>query len=275
MFERLSKLACMGLASGRAQRYRQKETFVYKGPKQYFAENFPRNRRVMRAHAPSPVHRRPKPALRNVFGLITLSIAVGLAACSPSTERPVEQLLRQGDVFLDPETLEPFTGLAFATFDGRSGGIAHRLSLNGGIYHGPFEAIFADRRLSSKEVYEDGVKHGPYEWYFENGQIFEEGTYVQGRLDGPYRAYWESGELYEEGTYRGGRFDGPRRWYLEGRLVELVTYSRGVIDGLYERYRPDGSLQLKGMLDDGLPCGMWIEDDRPIAYPDCGTRVTE
>jgi antitoxin component YwqK of YwqJK toxin-antitoxin module len=60
-----------------------------------------------------------------------------------------------------------------------------------------------------------------------------------------------------------------------GRLIEVVTYRRGVIDGLYERYTEDGTLDLKGMLERGEPCGMWIEADRAIPYPSCGTRITD
>ena len=203
-------------------------------------------------------------------------LAVSLAAgCGGPSERPVDELVRDGDVFLDPGTMEPYSGLAFATFEDHPAVVAERLSLRDGTYDGPYEAFFENRRLSSRELYENGVKNGRYEWYFENGQLFEEGTYRDGRLHGPYRAYWEDGDLYEEGTYRQGRFDGPRRWYLDGRLVELVTYRNGVMQGLYERYLEDGTLDLKGMLYAGSPCGMWIEGDRTIPYPPCGTTLTD
>lgn len=200
--------------------------------------------------------------------------SLAMTACGPD-ERPVSELMRVGDVFLNPETMEPYSGIAFATFDDRPDVVRKRLSLRNGEYDGPYEAYFENQRLSSKEIYEDGIRHGPYEWYFQNGQLFEEGTYRDGHLEGPYRAYWENGDLYEEGTRRSGRFDGPRRWYMDGRLVELVTYRRGVMEGLYERYLEDGTLDLKGMLYDGTPCGMWIEGDRTISYPACRTRVTD
>lgn len=220
--------------------------------------------------------RSPAPAYRPLL-MLTMALAAGgvMAGCSGSKERPVKELVRDGNVFLDPETMEPYSGLAFATFEDHPSVVAERLSLREGTYDGPYEAYFENQRLSSKEIYREGVKHGPYQWYFENGQLFEEGTYKDGRLDGPYRAYWENGDLYEEGTYRNGSFEGPRRWYMDGRLVELVTYRHGVIDGLYERYLEDGSLDLKGMLADGEPCGMWIEGDRAIPYPACGTRLTD
>ncbi|MBT8488427.1 MAG: toxin-antitoxin system YwqK family antitoxin [Gemmatimonadetes bacterium] len=213
------------------------------------------------------------PTLRTLLALFALlSVA---AACERTEERPVDDLVRQGNVFLDPETKEPYSGLAIATFDDQPGVLAKRLTLREGTYDGPYEAFFENRRLSSREIYRDGVRDGRYEWYFENGQLFEEGTYVQGTLEGPYRAYWENGDLYEEGSYRSGRFDGPRRWYIDGRLVELVTYRDGTIDGLYERYLEDGTLDLKGMLREGTPCGMWIEGDQAIPYPDCSTRIVD
>lgn len=212
------------------------------------------------------------PALHRLLIPVAL---VASTACGGLDERPVDELVRMGDLYLEPETMEPFSGLALATFEDRPGVVAERLSPREGEYDGPYEVLFEGRRLSSKELYQDGVKHGRYEWYFENGQLFEEGTYVEGRLDGPYRAYWENGDLYEEGTYRNGRFDGPRRWYLDGRLIELVTYRDGVMDGLYERYLEDGTLDLKGMLRDGSPCGMWIESDSTIPYPSCSTRLTD
>lgn len=219
---------------------------------------------------------RPRSGPAHPVAMLTVVLAVAVAAsCSKSGERPVDELVRMGSVFLDPETMEPFSGIAYATFDDHPDVIAERLSLRDGTYDGPYEAYFVNRRLSSREIYEGGVRNGPYEWYFENGQLFEEGTYHDGRLDGPYRAYWENGDLYEEGTYRQGRFHGARRWYIDGRLIELVTYRDGVIHGLYERYREDGTLDLKGMLREGTPCGNWIEADSMIPYPACETRLTD
>jgi hypothetical protein len=216
----------------------------------------------------------PRSGRRPLPSLVLLAV-LALASCGGSHERPLDELVQVGDVYLDPDTHEPYSGLAYSTFDDMPDVVAERLTLREGTYDGPYEAYFENRRLSSKEIYQNGVKNGPYEWYFENGQLFEKGTYEDGRLEGPYRAYWENGDLYEEGTYRSGRFEGPRRWYLEGRLIELVTYRNGVMDGLYERYREDGTLDLKGVLRYGDPCGMWIEGDRPIPYPDCSGRVAD
>jgi hypothetical protein len=204
-----------------------------------------------------------------------LVATLATVACGAPDGRDLEDLVRQDGLYLAPETMQPYSGLAFASFHAASTSGTAGLHLWSGAYHGPFESYFRSRDLSARETYVDGVRHGPFESYFESGALFEEGTYEAGRREGTYRAYWESGELYEEGTYRAGFFDGPRRWYKDGRLVEMVTYRGGVMHGLYERYREDGSLDLKGMLEEGTPCGVWFEDDRTISYPVCGGRATE
>ena len=64
-----------------------------------------------------------EPALRShrrsVAKVRFLAIALLLAplACSGPAPRPMDELVRQGDVFLDPETLEPYSGPVFSTFD--------------------------------------------------------------------------------------------------------------------------------------------------------------
>lgn len=216
------------------------------------------------------------PSLRPRRGAPLLAIfgMAALVGCG-SEGVPFEELVRDGNRYLSPETHEPYTGIAFATFEGHAGLMIPRSRLLDDAYDGPFESLFADQKLSAKEVYADGVLHGPYEWYFESGALFEQGTYKNGKLEGPYRAYWENGDLYEEGSYRAGMYDGPRRWFVDGRLVEMVTYRRGEIEGLYERYLDDGTLDLKGMLFEGKPCGMWIEGPTELVYPACGVRITE
>jgi antitoxin component YwqK of YwqJK toxin-antitoxin module len=197
------------------------------------------------------------------------------AVCTAPEARAVEDLVRESGIYLDPVTMEPYSGPAFATFSGQPSVVAQRLRMKDGAYHGPFEAYFENHQLSSKEMYEAGVKHGPYEWYFDSGRLFEKGTYHEGHLDGPYEAFWDSGALYEEGNYRHGEFDGPRRWYLEGQLIELVTYVNGTMEGPYERYTEDGRLDLKGTLSAGSPCGTWTEAQNSISYPGCGTSIVD
>lgn len=221
--------------------------------------------------------RAPEPRSVRVALLLTLVAgAVGGCADRRATRdlvRPMEDLVRRGDVFLDPETLEPFTGTTFATFADQPRVIAERATLRHGAFDGPYETYFADRTLSTRELYEDGQRSGPYEWYFASGRLFERGTFADGVRHGPYEAYWEGTELSERGTYRDGLLDGARAWYLGGSLIERVTYRRGVVEGLYERYDASGALRSRGVLTGGTPCGHWLEGSTTITHPPCGAST--
>jgi hypothetical protein len=210
--------------------------------------------------------------VRTRFGVApwaVCALTVSVAACTEPPARPKADLLLQGSLYLDPTTLEPYSGPVFTTFAGSPPRIEQRASLRDGHYDGPFEWYFGKGHLALREQYRDGTKEGPYEWYFESGRLYERGTYVNGLLEGAYEAYYESGDLYEKGTYRAGAFDGPREWYLDGRLIERVTYRHGRISGAYARYDESGKLDLGGVLLDGQPCGTWLEGPATITYPAC------
>lgn len=213
----------------------------------------------------------PRSRLAVVLALAWVAVT-GCGDRRPAVDlvRPMEDLVRRGDAYLDPETLEPFTGTTFATFADQPRVIAQRATLRDGTFDGPFETFFADRTLSTKELYEDGRRNGPYEWYFASGRLFERGTFSDGVRHGPYEAYWEDTDLRERGTYRNGLLDGARSWYLAGTLVERVTYRGGVVEGLYERYDPSGALRSRGILMAGRPCGHWLEGSTTITHPPCG-----
>ena len=218
----------------------------------------------------SPLFSSPKTALK--YGLLLVACALPFVL---NGDQRFDELVRDGQLYLDPGTMAPFTGVAVATYADESSRIDQHLGVASDMRDGSFDDLIGQRRPSSRETYVDGVRHGPYERYFESGAVFEKGTYVDGQLDGPYRAFWETGDLYEEGTYRRGQFDGPRRWFMGGRLVETVTYRSGIIEGIYERYTASGELDMKGILYDGDPCGRWIEGTQVIEYIACGARITE
>jgi MORN repeat variant len=202
----------------------------------------------------------------------TFVILLSVAGCSIQEPLPKDELVRQGGVYLHPVTLQPYSGPVFTTFAGTPARVEQRASLRDGHYDGPFEWYFGQGQLSLREVYRDGKKDGPYEWYFESGKLYEKGTYQNGVLEGPYEAYYENGQMHERGVYRAGAFDGPREWYLGSQLIERATYRDGRIDGPYERYTERGELDLSGTLQDGEPCGGWLEAGARIEYPPCGEQ---
>ena len=207
------------------------------------------------------------PAARTRGALFCLLIVA--SACADPVPRPLYELGRTDGRYVDPRSGEPYTGPVFDLFDDGSGAVSERAQLVDGLYHGPRERYHANGRLRSMEMYQSGVRHGRYEWYNEVGLLFEIGTYRNGIQEGPYRAYWQDGDVEETGTYRSGALDGPRTWRRGRDVVERVTYRAGAIVGPYERYRPDGTIELKGQLVAGEPCGLWWHGHTPVAHRPC------
>jgi len=207
---------------------------------------------------------------RRVLGVGAVALPLALGGCLQQDGLPLAQLVRQGDAYLHPGTMEPYSGAVFAAYDQAPRHIERRASLVDGHYDGPFELYFENRRLSVREVYREGEKDGPYEWYFEDGRLYERGTYKNGLREGPYEAFFQDDRLQEKGSYRYGEFHGTREWYMAGQLIERVTYVHGQIDGPYERHAPDGTLLYSGTLRYGNPCGVWTERSERVVYPTCG-----
>ena len=119
-------------------------------------------------------------------------IAVG---CAEPIPRNLDDLSRQGDTYLDRETMRPYSGPVFNL--------------------APDDTT---RVLLSANL-KDGKLDGPFESYYENGQLKAKSTYMAGELGGPYELYHENGQLRLRGTYDMGVKCGE--WIEDG---ETVTY---------------------------------------------------
>jgi antitoxin component YwqK of YwqJK toxin-antitoxin module len=184
--------------------------------------------------------RATKKALLCVLALI----AVG---CADPTPRNLDGLVQQGEVYLDRETMRPYSGPVFDFFPYDTTRIERRMNLKDGKLDGPLEQYYENGQLSSKSNYVAGEQDGPFERYHENGQLGERDTYVAGELDGLFEMYYENGQLMVRGTYVAG--NKP--------------------DGLYEVYYENGQLRHKGTYNMGQKCGEWFEDGETVTYDPC------
>ena len=153
----------------------------------------------------------------------TLLFALALIAvgCSEPIPRNLDDLSRQGPQYLDPETLEPYSGPAFRMSEDDSTEIVLRVNLRDGRLHGDFEDFEPEDAPDSLGLYQTGTyRNGQREGRFEvfypsgvfrgrgtyaNGQLAEKGTYKDGVVDGqiffPVVRYYENGQVREKGTY--------------------------------------------------------------------------
>ena len=193
--------------------------------------------------------------MRSSKKLLVPFLALIVLACFEPIARDLDELLQQEETFVDPETMEPYTGPVFGVF--------------------PWDA---DRILIRANL-KDGRFDGLYERYYATGQLRGSETYSLGVLNGPRLNYSLTGELEAREGRKNGRLEGPsERYYPNGQLETLHTYRDGYLYGLTEMYDQDGELHSRGRLEhDGARhprhrrCGAWIENGSALTYPPCTT----
>ena len=148
--------------------------------------------------------------------LLALGLTVvGQVGLYAQTAMDLDDLVRRGDSFLDPQTFAPYTGPVVGMWASQT--FRERGTLVNGKWDGLHEWYHENGRLSVRETYADGELDGPSESYFKSGQLSAKETYRNGRLDGPYESYWARGRLAERGSWTVGSECGE--WVSFGRTT--------------------------------------------------------
>ena len=92
---------------------------------------------------------------------VLLVLALVAVGCADPIPRNLDDLVQQGDTWLDRETMRPYSGPVFRFLPNDT----TRVQLSANL--------------------KDGQRDGPYESFHENGQLRTKATYVAGELDGP------------------------------------------------------------------------------------------
>ena len=133
----------------------------------------------------------------------------------------------QGPQYLDPKTLEPYSGPAYRMSEDDSTQIVLRVNLRGGRFHGDFEDFELEGDslgLYETGTYRDGQREGRSEMFYPSGVLRGRGTYDNDERDGTDETYYENGQLWEKGTYVASELDEPAELYHEsGQLWEKAT----------------------------------------------------
>ena len=202
-------------------------------------------------------------------------LALIAAGCADPIPRNLDDLSWQGPQYLDPETLEPYSGPAFTMSEDDSTELVLRVNLRDGRFHGDFEDF-------DPEQLEDGTQLRVLRDLcsgFEVNMlvcvgaplgIYQTGTYRDGQREGSYEYFYSSGVLRGHGTYENGELHGPSESYYEnGQLMGMRTMVLGVLHGPSESYRDNGQLQSRGTWNMDEPCGEWIGDGETVTYDPC------
>jgi len=141
------------------------------------------------------------------------SIVVG---CEGPPPMELDDLVVQGQIYLDPQTREPFSGPVESHVDGE---LFERGTLDRGVRDGQWE-YYLDDHLSWRGSYKQGELHGWSVDYDEQGRLLTRVMYANGVEDGPYEMY-DEGVLWLVGAHSAGEPCGS--WTAFG--VPLDSYA--------------------------------------------------
>lgn len=229
----------------------------------------------------------PKQPLTNVayrYGEISMALRqfvpclFVVVACSDSTPRNLDTLIQEADIYLDSETMKPYSGpvARFAPHDQTV--IEMKGELVDGRLNGWVEKFATvSGTITSRVSYRNGEQQGPYESYYMSGELWEKGSISNGLPNGPSELYHENGELAAKGSYLNGELDGPYESYHENGKPDVKSFRlNGKLDGPYERLTDFGDIFERGIYHNGEQCGEWIVqanisnyDTTAYTYPPC------
>ena len=180
---------------------------------------------------------------------LLLTLALIASGCAEPIPRNLDELSRQGPQYLDPETLEPYSGPAYRMSEDDPTQIVLRVNLRDGRFHGDFEDFdperFRDLDLGIYQTgnYRDGQREGSYEYFYPSGAFRGGGTYRNGEQNGPFESWRENGQISEMNTYKEGVLDGPSESYHEnGQLRTKFNFKDGKQHDPTQSYHENGQL---------------------------------
>ena len=132
--------------------------------------------------------------VRYLIPLMVVGLSLTLPVSVMGQERvDLSTLVKQGDQYLVPGSLDPYTG--------------------------PFVQYRSPTVISIWGQFRNGYLHGPFERYYENGQLSQKGSFSNGKMDGPWEEYYENGQLDWKGSFFNGE---PCGEFIDDG--ETVTY---------------------------------------------------
>ena len=117
---------------------------------------------------------KPETAMRLSF-ILTGLLSLALASCSKPKEEAYSKLLYRHNVYGDPETALPFTGIAKETYpDGKR---KAEFPMKNGKFHGTVKEWYQSGKKLAETEFKDGERVGKNTEWTEAGLLYRERVY--------------------------------------------------------------------------------------------------
>ena len=150
------------------------------------------------------------------------------AMAKPPRNLDKNPLLTKGDLEVDPNTLEPYSGKVLDFYEDKQT-IRNEFLLLNGKMHGMATSYRNDGTKKENETYKEGKQHGLKTWYRKDGTKEQEAYFKEDKRHGLTTWYHKDETKKEDAHFKDGKQQGPQTWYRkDGTQVAQCEWSDGV-----------------------------------------------
>ena len=180
----------------------------------------------------------------------------------------LSQLDINNNLLFRPNTIAPFTGLAYEEFP--SGKKKIHIPIKDGKVHGTVKEWEKNGQKIHEATFEHGIQTGIEKQWFANGRKKLEIAYANGQPEGVCTEWHKTGGKKSQGYFLNGKEDGEHNWWhYTGDKDQQVFYNDGLAEGMVINWFQSGVLKLKSQYLHGK------KDGKTIEYYENGQKQSE
>lgn len=122
------------------------------------------------------------------------------------------------------------------------------------------ETGYSSKQIVEEGEYLDNKRTGVWKKYYPTGALQSEINYLENHPYGPYITYYPNERIEESGFWAGNKNTGDfKRFHENGNLAQKFYFNaKGKRNGVQEYYFPDGTLQCKVEIENGVAHGEYL-----------------
>jgi len=180
----------------------------------------------------------------------------------------LSQLDINNNLLFRPNTMNPFTGLAYEEYPGGRKKI--HVPIKDGKVHGTVKEWEKNGQKIQEATFEHGVQTGVEKQWFASGSKKLEIAYVNGVPEGVCTEWHKTGGKKSQGYFQNGKEEGEHNWwYYTGDKDQQVFYKNGMAEGMVTNWYQTGSVKLESEYLHGK------KDGRTTEYYENGQKQSE
>ena len=161
-------------------------------------------------------------------------------------------------LYFRPNTIEPFTGLAFDKHP--NGKKKMHIPIKDGKVHGKVKEWERNGEKVYEAEYDMGTQIGVERQWYATGAKKLEIPFLNGKAHGVCTEWFKNGSKKSEGYYANGKEQGDHYWwYLTGDKDQLVPYKNGKVHGKVINWYRNGQIKLEKEYQNGSEHGSFKE----------------